>query len=75
MLFCEHGEAPDESVSRWQARVNPFWKVIAGGCNLNRPIPRNIEDAGFAIGKLETMYLPKTPKIAAFNYWGDASVR
>jgi len=75
LLFCEHGEAPDESVKRWQARVNPFWKVIAGGCNLNRPIPRNIEDAGFAIGKLETMYLPNTPRIAAFNYWGNASVR
>ncbi len=75
LLFCEHGEAPDESVRRWQRRINPFWKVIAGGCNLNRPIPENIRDAGFAIDKLESMYLPATPKIAAFNYWGRASVR
>lgn len=75
LLFCEHGEAPDESVRRWQRRINPFWKVIAGGCNLNRPIPKNITEAGFTIDKLESMYLPDTPKIAAFNYWGRASVR
>ncbi len=74
LLFCEHGEAPDESVRRWQARVNPFWKKIAGGCNLNRPIPTNLEEAGFRVDDLETMYLPKTPRIAAFNYWGRASV-
>ena len=74
LLFCEHGEAPDESISRWQARVNPFWQMIAGGCNLNRRIPQNIEESGFKIDQLETMYLPNTPKIAAFNYWGRASV-
>jgi ubiquinone/menaquinone biosynthesis C-methylase UbiE len=49
LLFCEHGEAPDESISRWQARINPFWQKIAGGCNLNRPIPQNIEESGFKI--------------------------
>jgi ubiquinone/menaquinone biosynthesis C-methylase UbiE len=73
LLFCEHGEAPDESVRRWQARVNPLWKKIAGGCNLNRPIPTCLEEAGFRIEQLETMYLPKTPRIAAFNYWGRAT--
>jgi ubiquinone/menaquinone biosynthesis C-methylase UbiE len=74
MLFCEHGEAPDESVRRWQERINPIWKKIAGGCNLNRPIPTNLEDAGFSIAKLETMYLPGAPRFAAYNYWGSASL-
>lgn len=73
LLFCEHGEAPDEGVRRWQARINPIWKRIAGGCNLNRPIPACLENAGFKIGQLDTMYLPNTPKIAAFNYWGHAT--
>jgi len=32
MIFCEHGEAPDESVRRWQKRLTPAWKAIGGGC-------------------------------------------
>ncbi|HKJ52685.1 MAG TPA: class I SAM-dependent methyltransferase, partial [Gammaproteobacteria bacterium] len=39
LLFCEHGLAPDVSVRRWQNGLNPVWKKIGGGCNLNRPIP------------------------------------
>ncbi len=75
LLFCEHGAAPDPEVARWQSRLNPIWRVVGGGCNLNRPIPKLIEDAGFAIGALDTMYLPKTPRFAGFNYWGAATVR
>lgn len=72
LLFCEHGEAPDASIQKWQRRINPLWKRIAGGCNLNRPIPRCLEEAGFKVENLETLYLPNTPRIAAFNYWGQA---
>ena len=74
MLFCEHGLAPDEKVVRWQERLSPYWKKIAGGCHLNRNIPEIIEDSKFKIVKLESMYLPKTPKFAGFNYWGEARV-
>ena len=73
LIFCEHGEAPDESVLKWQNRINPIWKRIAGGCNINRPVPQYLQDAGFVIDKLESRYLPDTPRIAAFNYWGFAS--
>jgi ubiquinone/menaquinone biosynthesis C-methylase UbiE len=75
LLFCEHGVAPDESVRRWQERVNPLWRKLAGGCNLNRPIPAYLEQAGFAIRELQSMYLPSTPRIAGFNYWGVATHR
>lgn len=75
LLFCEHGEAPDDKVRRWQARINPVWKVIAGGCNLNRKIPATLEEGGFRIDKLETMYLPSTPRFAGYNYWGVAQAR
>tara|TARA_B100000315_G_scaffold95979_3_gene88142 strand:- start:7942 stop:8607 length:666 start_codon:yes stop_codon:yes gene_type:complete len=74
LIFCEHGLAPDDAVRRWQDRINPIWKKFAGGCNLNREIPACIESAGFSIAKLETMYLPNTPRIAAYNYWGTASI-
>lgn len=72
LLFCEHGHAPDEGVANWQDRINPVWRAIAGGCNLNRRIPALIEEAGFKIDKVETMYLPSTPKVFGYNYWGAA---
>ncbi len=72
LLFCEHGEAPDPSVARWQARVNPLWRRILGGCNLNRPILGWIGEAGFSMQSCDQMYLPGTPRIAGFNVWGSA---
>ena len=72
LIFCEHGEAPDENIRKWQKRINPFWGKLAGGCNINRKIPSLIQNSGFEIVELEEMYLPKTPKIAGYNYWGYA---
>lgn len=72
LIFCEHGAAPDADVLKWQNRVNPVWRVIFGGCNLNRRMPSIIESAGFKIADLHTMYLPSTPRVAGFNYWGTA---
>ncbi|GAM96956.1 SAM-dependent methyltransferase PA0798 [alpha proteobacterium U9-1i] len=72
LLFCEHGLSPDQGVQRWQRRIEPVWKVIGGGCHLSRDIPALIRSAGFTIDKLETMYLPKSPKWAGYNYWGSA---
>lgn len=72
LLFCEHGAAPDEAVARWQNRINPLWKKVAGGCHLNRPIPDLITQAGFSIREMDADYLPKTPRIAGFRYRGFA---
>jgi len=72
MIFCEHGEAPDETVRVWQRRLTPAWKVIGGGCHVGRQIPKLIADSGFRIADMETMYLPGTPRFAGFNYWGSA---
>ena len=71
LIFCEHGEAPDENIRKWEKRINPVWKKVAGGCNLGRPIPRFIELGGFDIQNIESQYLPG-PKFAAYNYWGTA---
>ncbi len=73
LIFCEHGEAPDESVKRWQARLDPMWGKIAGGCHLNRPVPQLIQDGGFRVSDIQVMYLPGTPRFAGFNYWGSAT--
>jgi ubiquinone/menaquinone biosynthesis C-methylase UbiE len=72
LLFCEHGAAPEENMRRWQRRLNPLWKRMCGGCHLDRAIPALLEEGGFRIEQLETMYLPGTPRFAGFNYWGSA---
>jgi ubiquinone/menaquinone biosynthesis C-methylase UbiE len=72
LLFCEHGTAPDKRVKFVQDLSNPIWKKIAGGCNLNRNIPKIIEDSGFKNVKFETMYIPGW-KPLSYNYWGTAS--
>jgi len=71
LLFCEHGRAPDDSVQRWQNRLNPAWRTIAGGCNMNRDIPALIEAGGFEITSDERMYIPGA-RVLCYNFWGVA---
>lgn len=72
ILFTEHGPAPDEGVLKWQRRVEPFWKVIAGGCHLTRDCTEMFTSSGFELTDVETMYLPNTTRIAGFVTWGEA---
>ncbi|MEO8114059.1 MAG: class I SAM-dependent methyltransferase [Phenylobacterium sp.] len=72
-LFCEHGLAPDAGVARWQRRIEPVWKRIAGGCHLTRPIASAVAAAGFKLEKVESMYIPGTPRFAGWSEWGSAS--
>jgi ubiquinone/menaquinone biosynthesis C-methylase UbiE len=74
LLFCEHGMAPDASVRRWQDRLNPPWRRVAGGCNMNRDIPRLLEEGGFDITDDERMYIPGL-RILSYNFWGSARPR
>ena len=74
ILFCEHGIAPDKKVLKWQNRINPIWGKLFGGCNINRDIPNIFLESGFKISNLEQMYLPSTPKIVGYNYWGNAEI-
>ncbi len=72
LLFLEHGRAPDAGVARWQERVEPVWKPLAGGCHLTRPIGASLRGAGFAVEPLGHAYLEKTPKVLGWMEWGVA---
>jgi ubiquinone/menaquinone biosynthesis C-methylase UbiE len=72
LLFVEHGRAPEPRVQRWQDRLTPVWRRVAGGCHLNRPIARLIEDSGLGIAELETGFLVTGPQIATYHYRGRA---
>ncbi len=71
LLFAEHGLAPDASLARHQNRLNPWWKRISGGCNLNRNIPALLKDAGFITDGLEEGY-QEGWKATSYHYWGAA---
>ena len=73
LLFCEHGLAPDAGVRRWQHRLNPVWRRLSGGCQLNRDVPATLEEGGFEITRMETLYVSGW-RVASFNYWGAAAV-
>lgn len=72
LLFLEHGRAPDPSVRRWQERIEPVWKHLAGGCHLTRPITSALAGAGFAVEPLGEGYTPKAPRFAGWMEWGIA---
>lgn len=74
LIFCEHGIAPDKNIERWQHLLNPAWRFLSGGCNLNRNIPELLKSGGFKIKDLDTMYLPGW-RAGSFNYWGTAEIR
>src|SRR5690554_621556 len=72
LLFVEHGKSPDTSTLKWQNRITTGWKLLAGGCHLNRDIASMIRETGFTITELENLYIPKAPKIAGYIYKGRA---
>ena len=70
--FVEHGHAPDENVARWQARLEPLNKRLAGGCHLTRRIMDDITRAGFKIEDVDAYYFDGEPKPMGYTYEGRA---
>lgn len=61
--FLEHGRAPDESVRRWQRRLEPVQIRLGGGCHLTRDIPALLAASGWESVDLDQHYAAKTPKV------------
>jgi ubiquinone/menaquinone biosynthesis C-methylase UbiE len=70
--FVEHGLAPDESVRRWQHRLEPVQKRIFGGCHLTRQVVELLTSAGFTITELDVFYEDGTPKVMGADSLGIA---
>ena len=71
LLFVEHGRSPDATVAKWQDRLTPIWKHLAGGCHLNRAVASLVEQAGFRIERVHTGYMAG-PRLLTFMYEGSA---
>jgi ubiquinone/menaquinone biosynthesis C-methylase UbiE len=74
VLFAEHGLSPDAGVRAWQRRLNPVWRPLAGGCNLDRDIGALISAAGFRFASLDAGYA-RGPRPMAYVYSGRALPR
>ena len=72
LLFCEHGLAPEPSIARWQRRLTPAWRRIAGDCHMDRDVPALLDAAGFKVDDLQQGYIPG-PRVLTYNYWGEAA--
>ena len=72
ILFLEHGRAPDPGPEKWQKRIEPIWKHIAGGCHLNREVSGLFKDNGFALSGEDHHYAPKTPRWLGWMESGEA---
>lgn len=66
--FLEHGRAPEDAVVRWQRRLEPLQKRIAGGCHLTREPVRALEAAGLRVVEIDTSYLPGPAFTRPFGY-------
>jgi SAM-dependent methyltransferase len=70
--FLEHGLAPDEPVRRWQRRLDPLEKRLAGGCRFTEPIAELLTTAGFTITELDAFYQKGVPKFTGAYSLGTA---
>lgn len=72
--FLEHGLSPEPQVARWQHRLEPAQRRLAGGCHLSRDVPALVRAAGLEITAVEARYLPG-PAVAkpwSYGYLGQA---
>jgi len=73
LLFIEHGRSRHSGVVAWQDRLTPAWRLIAGGCHLNRKIDGLIAAAGFQIKEMNTFYTVG-PRPMTYTYQGLANL-
>ena len=71
-LFVEHGRSSRPSIERWQDRLNPIWRRLMDGCNINRRIDRLVESSGFSFVALDRFQY-KGPALLTYMYRGVAT--
>lgn len=75
LIYVEHGKSPDNGAARWQGRIEPVWKHIAGGCHLTRAVTQAISTAGFVVAEHHGHYMKRTPKWLGWVEYGEARVQ
>ncbi len=71
--FLEHGLAPSPGVARWQHRLDPLQRRVAGGCRLTRDVPGLVGASGLVLGAVTAQYLPGPRTPWTYGYLGSAT--
>jgi ubiquinone/menaquinone biosynthesis C-methylase UbiE len=70
--FVEHGRSPDPGVARWQDRLTPVQRRLAGGCHLNRRIDELVAQSGLRLTRMTTYYI-RGPRALGYTFEGVAA--
>ena len=63
-VYLEHVAAIDTPRTlRWQHRIEPVWKRLAGNCHLTRSSERSITEAGLEVDRERRQAMPRAPAI------------
>ncbi|WP_134766034.1 class I SAM-dependent methyltransferase [Nocardioides sp. 1609] len=74
LAVLEHGLAPTPGTARWQRRLDPVQRRVAGGCHLSRDVAGLLGEAGFYTGPLVAAYLPGARSPWTYGYRGRVGV-
>ena len=67
--LVEHGLSPSPGLAKWQCRLTPLQRSLAGGCRLDTDVPALLAAAGFDITGLQRLPFP-SPRLAGCHYLG-----
>ena len=74
-LFLEHvGGAEGSRRLRWQRRLEPSWRRLAGDCHLSRHTLQTISAAGFDVAWVRSEDLPGPLRLGSPVVRGDAGI-
>ena len=72
-LFLEHVAAEEHPrLLKWQHRIEPFWKRLAGNCHLTRRTGAAIQDSGFVLEQVTRQEFLPAPALVRTSIRGRA---
>jgi len=64
--LLEHGRSRDDSIHKWQKRLNPIQRRVGDGCHLDRDHVVHVEAAGLEIEEAREWYAKGPKPMVAF---------
>lgn len=71
-LFLEHGKSWIKPLTVVQNIANPFFRVFAAGCNVNRDIEKDLTNKGYCLKQMQRIRFQRQI-ISGFYYLGIAT--